>query len=110
MANIRQAREAVIALILEGDGHTPRAERRAAFDNAVHGGQLEMLVQKVARDAYKVTDEDVAAARASGLSEDQVFELVVCAAVGEASRQYDSGVAALEAATKENAHAPGDSR
>ena len=109
MANIRQAREAVITRILEGDGQAPRAERRAAFDNAVHGA-LQPLVQKVATHAYKVTDEDVASARASGKSEDQVFELVVCAAVGEASRQYDSGLAALEAAARENGHAPGDSR
>jgi DNA-binding transcriptional ArsR family regulator len=36
---------------------------------------------KRSRATYKVTDEDFAAARASGLTEDQVFELVVCAAV-----------------------------
>ena len=31
-----------------------------------------------------MTDEDVAAVRAAGLSEDQIFEIVVCAAVGQA--------------------------
>jgi alkylhydroperoxidase/carboxymuconolactone decarboxylase family protein YurZ len=31
----------------------------------------------------------------SGLSEDEVFELVVCAAVGQAARQYESALAAL---------------
>jgi hypothetical protein len=39
------------------------------------------------------------AARVSGLSEDQVFEIVVCAAIGQATRQYDTALAALEAAT-----------
>jgi len=32
--------------------------------------------------AYRVTDEEVTAARELGLSEDQVFEIVVCAAIG----------------------------
>ena len=32
--------------------------------------------------------------------EDQIFELVVCAAIGQATRQYDSALAALDAATR----------
>jgi hypothetical protein len=36
----------------------------------------------------------------SGLSEDQVFEIVVCSAIGQATRQYDGALAALEAATR----------
>jgi alkylhydroperoxidase family enzyme len=57
------------------------------------------LVEKVARHAFRVTDEDVAAARSAGLREDQVFELVVCAAVGEAHRQHEAALAALDAAS-----------
>ncbi len=38
-------------------------------------------------------------ARDSGLSEDQVFDIMVCAAIGQATRQYDTALAALEAAT-----------
>ena len=57
------------------------------------------MIQKVAKHAYRVTDNDIAAARASGVSEDQIFELVACAAIGQATRQYDAAVAALEAAT-----------
>jgi len=30
-----------------------------------------------------------------GLSEDQIFELVVCAAIGQATRQYQSALGAL---------------
>jgi len=110
MANIRQARQVVIEQILEGDGTASRAERRAAFDGIGRAEALETLVHKVTKHAYKVTDEDVAAARASGLTEDQIFELVVCAAVGEASRQYDSALVALEAATTEGKHASSNSR
>jgi alkylhydroperoxidase family enzyme len=54
----------------------------------------------VARHADKITDEDIAGARASGLSEDQIFEIVVCAAIGQATRQYDMALAALKTATE----------
>jgi len=42
----------------------------------------------------------MAAVTASGLSEDQIFEIVVCAAIGQATRQYDTALAALAAATE----------
>jgi alkylhydroperoxidase family enzyme len=59
------------------------------------------LIDKVANRACRITDEDVAAVRAAGLTEDQVFEIVVCAAVGQASRQYTGALAALASATDE---------
>jgi alkylhydroperoxidase family enzyme len=99
MSDIRQARTALARRILEEDGKASRSERRAAFNSSGLAEPLAALVDKVARHAYRVTDEDIAAARESGLSEDQVFEMVVCAAVGAASRQYDTAFAALEAAT-----------
>jgi alkylhydroperoxidase family enzyme len=95
MSDITQAHQALVARILEGDGTAPRAQRRAAFANAGLAEPLRTLIDKVARHAYEVTDEDIAGARASGLSEDQIFELVVCAAVGQATRQYDTALAAL---------------
>ena len=98
MSDIRQARRAVVARILEGDGRTSHAQRRAAFNNAGLAEPLSTLIDKVARHAYSVTDEDIAAAGATGLSEDQIFEIVVCAAIGQATRQYDAALAALEAA------------
>jgi len=98
MSNIGQARRAVVARILEGDGKASHAQRRAAFDNAEVSEPLSTLIQKVAQHAYNVTDEDIAAARASGLSEDQIFEIAVCAAIGQATRQYETAFAALEAA------------
>lgn len=100
MANINESRRALVARILEGDGEAPAAQRRAAFANAGLTGPLRTLIDKVAKHAYRVTDEDVAAARASGLSEDQIYELVVCAAVGEATRQLEAGLTALAAATE----------
>ena len=99
MSNIKEARQALVARILDGDGEAAPTQRRAAFDNAGLTGPLGALIEKVAKHAHRVTDDDVAAVRASGLSEDQIYELVVCAAVGEASRQLDAGLAALAAAT-----------
>jgi alkylhydroperoxidase family enzyme len=99
MSDIRQARKALASRILEGDGKASSSERRAAFNNSGLAESAGRLVDKVARHAYRVTDEDIAAARDSGLSEDQIFESVVCAAVGQATRQYDTALAALEAAT-----------
>ena len=99
MTDITRARKALVARILEGDGRASQAQRRAAFNNAGLAEPLSTLIQKVAKHAYRVTDDDIAAARASGVSEDQIFELVVCAAIGQATRQYHAALAALEAAT-----------
>jgi alkylhydroperoxidase family enzyme len=85
-----EARQAAIARAVAGDGRATREQRRAAFE-APAGG----LLQKVAQHAYRVGDDDIAAAKASGLTEDQIFELVVCAAYGQASRQYEAALAAL---------------
>jgi hypothetical protein len=101
MSDIRQARTALTQRILEGAGKASPSERRAAFNNsglAGPAGPVDALVDKVARNAYRVTDKDFAAARASGLSEDQIFEIVVCAAIGQATRQYDTALVALDAA------------
>ena len=98
MSDIREARRALLRRILEGAGKASSSDRRAAFSLNVPTGPLAALVNKVAEHASTVTDEDVAAAKASGFTEDQIFEISVCAAVGQANRQYDAALAALEAA------------
>ena len=96
MSDIRQARETLVARILEGDGMASPAQRRAAFDNALIDESLSTLIEKVMRHAREIDDSDIAVVRASGLSEDQVFEIVVCAALGQATRQYESARAARD--------------
>jgi hypothetical protein len=98
MPDITQARKALIARILDGAGRASHAERRSAFNNMGLAEPLSTLVEKVAMRAPFVTDEDIAAVAATGLSEDQIFEIVVCAAIGQASRQYDIALGALQAA------------
>ena len=99
MSDIRQARKALVRRILEGAGTASSFNRLAAFNNRGLSESLGALVDRVARHPYRVTDEDIAAAKAAGLTEDQVFEIVVCAAIGQATRQYDAAFAALEAVT-----------
>lgn len=91
---VERLRKQVIEKALHGPGKASGDARRAAFDNRDAGP----LVEKVAQHAWKVTDEDVAAAKAAGKSEDEIFELVVCAALGQSTRQLDAALAALEQA------------
>ncbi len=88
-ANIKALTEAV----LNSEGIS-KLEIRHAVEARVakHGGatrQAEVLpddliayVDKVAFHAYKVTDEDIENLKASGYSEDEIFEITVSAALG----------------------------
>jgi alkylhydroperoxidase family enzyme len=98
VANIGQHRKALIARIGEGAGTSTNQDRREALAGS-GPERARALLAKVTQHAYRVTDEDIAAAKAGGLTEDQIFELVVCAAVGQANRQLESALAALDEAT-----------
>src|SRR5262245_9172509 len=87
--------------VLAGPGVTERLGRQAveAF-SATYGGRssaqadevppaLKPYVEKVARFAYKVTDQDIQALRQKGHSEDAIFEITISAALG-------AGLARLE--------------
>jgi hypothetical protein len=100
MSDIKQARTALVKRILKGEGHASATQRNAAFNNAGLPEPVATLIDKVAESSHTVSDEDIAATKASGLSEDQIFELVICAAVGQAARQYDTALNALMAATE----------
>ncbi len=100
MANHDAHREAAVERMREGKGVATMASRRAAFDNTgVEPAAVRTLIDKVAKHAYKVTDEDVAAAKLAA-SEDELFELVVCAAIGQATRQLDAALAAIAEVAK----------
>jgi alkylhydroperoxidase family enzyme len=101
MVELARLHRELVARVLESDGKATAEMRRAAFENAGLNDPVRTLIEKVAQHAYRVTDDDFAAVRAAGLSEDQIFEIVVCAAVGQASRQYTSALAALASATDE---------
>lgn len=65
MSDITRARKALVARILEGDGRASHAQRRSAFNNAGLPEPLNRSIEKVAKRAYTVTDEDIAAVKAA---------------------------------------------
>ena len=100
MSDITADKHALVQRVLEGAGQAANAQRVAAFNNSGLTGPVAALVDKVSSRAISVISADIRAAQSSGLSEDQVFELVVCAAVGQANRQHESALAALDIAIK----------
>jgi len=100
MTKIDAHRKALITRVVDGEGRSNSQQRRAAFAGDFAPTGAAGLTEKVAKHAYKVADEDIAAAKAAGLTEDQIFELVVCTAIGEANRQLENALAALDEATK----------
>jgi hypothetical protein len=82
--------------VLGSDAVTPPEARRAAFDGSSEEPVVARFVALVQRQAYRLTDADVSALTARGLSEDEVFEFAVAAAVGVAQEHLDAGLALLE--------------
>lgn len=94
----RAAHRALVDRVLSGPGQASADQRARAFRNDGLDPPVDALIGKVATRPAQVTEADFAAAQAAGLSEDQLFELVICAAVGQSARLYDAGLAALAAA------------
>ena len=92
-------RSAVVERVLNGPGTTGVAARHAAFDNRGVSEPIRALIDTVARNAWKVTDADVEAVRKAGAAEDDIFELVVAAALGQSTRQLDAALQALHRST-----------
>jgi hypothetical protein len=95
----RAAHRALVDRVLNGEGRAAAEQRAHAFSNAGLAPPLDALIGKVADSPAQVTEADLAAAKASGCTEDQLFELVICAAVGQSTRLYEAGLAALAEAT-----------
>jgi hypothetical protein len=95
----RAAHRALVDRVLNGEGRASAELRAHAFSNDGLSPPLDALIDKVATRPAQVTEADFAAAKALGVSEDQLFELVTCAAVGQSARLYDAGLAALAEAT-----------
>jgi alkylhydroperoxidase/carboxymuconolactone decarboxylase family protein YurZ len=101
---VNRVRAEVAERALRGSGVTSPDARRAAFDNRGVDERARSLIDKVARQAWTVTRADVEAATAAGVSEDEIFELTVCAALGQATRQLDAALAVLDAAAGTSGH------
>jgi hypothetical protein len=57
---------------------------------------LRPYVEKIARYAYKVTDEDVEALQNAGYSEDATFEITIGVALGAGLTRLERGLAVLK--------------
>jgi hypothetical protein len=95
----RATPRALVERILNGAGKASHDLRARAFENEHAPEPPRGLIDKVATRSAQITDSDFADAAMAGFGDDELFELVICAAVGEANRQYEAGLAALAEAT-----------
>ena len=88
-------RDRVLRGVLEGAGESDPALRRAAAEGRGVPADLQALVDKIHRHAYTVTDDDIAHLQAK-YGDDQLFEIVVSAALGASRKRLLAGLEALE--------------
>ena len=69
--------------------------RAAAAPERATPAELSGYIEKVRLHAYKVTDRDVDELKAAGLSEDEIFEHTVSAAVAAGLERLDGGLGTL---------------
>lgn len=74
---------------------SPELRRAAAAGEAVLPATLACYLDKLARAADTITDDDVRAVVQALGSEDAVFELTLSAAVGAAQLRLERGLAAV---------------
>ena len=88
-------RDRVLDGVLKGPGESDPAIRHAAAEGSGVPADLQTLVDKIHRHAYKVTDEDVARLQPK-YGDDRLFEVIVSAAMGASRQRLLAGLAALE--------------
>lgn len=59
--------------------------------------ELTDFLERVRDASYRVTDDDIAALKTGGLSEDEIYELTVAAAVGTAYERLQTAMHVLRA-------------
>lgn len=87
--------EQVKAAVLGAPGESDRAARERAMKGEGATPALTAFLQRVKRHAYRVTDEEVDALRASGHSDDLLFELLLGAALGASLERLEAGLGAM---------------
>jgi hypothetical protein len=83
-------------VVVDGSARTEPAIRAAASTGAPLPEPIRSYAAKVRDESYRVTDADIAELRAAGISEDEIFEVTVAAALGAACRSLDAGLRALD--------------
>jgi len=87
----------VVEAVLDGPGELDPSVRKAIAGEG--GGEIPPALlpylDKVANQAWTMTDEDIQALRRAGFSEDQIYEATVSAALGAGLERLRAGLAAL---------------
>jgi alkylhydroperoxidase family enzyme len=71
------------------------ALRANVANTAAPAPELTAYLEKVRTRAYTVTDADVEQLKEAGLSEDEIFEQTVAAAISEGLRRLDAASAVI---------------
>jgi hypothetical protein len=87
-------RNKVLETVLSSPGKSDPSTRRQAFGAADVPAELRSLIEKIEANAYKVTDEDLTRLKGK-YTDDQLFEIIVAAALGAAERRLLAGLDAL---------------
>ena len=82
--------------VFDSAAATDPRTRQAAGDGGPLPAPWPGYAAKVRDQASRVTDADVAALREAGVSEQEIFEITVSAAVGAALRGLDAGLRAVQ--------------
>jgi hypothetical protein len=90
-------RSNVVKRVLDGAGVAAPGQRRVAFERKGAPPELQALIDKVEAHAYKVTDDDLRRLQAK-YSDDELFEIIVSAALGASERRLLAGLEALDEA------------
>jgi len=90
-------RDAALRSVLEGPGQADAAVRQAAAEGVGSSAELQALVDRIDRHAYRVTDEEIARLQAVH-GDDRLFEIIVSAALGASRRRLEAGLRALDEA------------
>ncbi|HKP15191.1 MAG TPA: hypothetical protein VJT85_03975 [Gemmatimonadaceae bacterium] len=87
----------MLRTVLDGPGQTDPSLRHAAAEGVGVPEELKALVEKIHGHPYKVTDEEIEALQTK-YGDDQLFEIIVSAAVGASRQRLMAGLRALEEA------------
>lgn len=90
-------RDRVRSNVIDGAAESDVSIRQAAAKGSGVPADLQSLVDKIHRHAYKVTDEDVARVQAK-YGDDDMFEIIVSAALGASWQRLQAGLNALDKA------------
>jgi alkylhydroperoxidase family enzyme len=93
-ASLASLQRATQNAVLDGPGHLDQSIRQQVALGRPPA-DVAVLVEKIRDRAYTVTDADIDALRAR-YSDDQLYELIVAAAIGAAGHRLQRALAALE--------------